>query len=123
MTEWGELLVRRRSAHDQFERLPSAYNEISQQELEELKASYFLDDKQVDDYIKAFRKYDADKSGDIDNQELALLIKDLGMNFPPADIYDMIQAVDVDGSGSIGMCEFITLMADPDGPLGVALAG
>ena len=98
MTEWGELLVRRRSAHDQFERLPSAYNEISQQELEELKASYFLDDKQVDDYIKSFRKYDEDKSGDIDNPELALVIKDLYMYFPPVDIYDMIQVVDVDGS-------------------------
>ena len=98
MTEWGEMLVRHRSTHDQFEHLPRSYNEVSNQELVELKVTYFLDDKEVDDYIKSFRKYDEDKSGDIDNPELALVIKDLYMYFPPVDIYDMIQVVDVDGS-------------------------
>lgn len=97
MAEWGEMLVRRRSTHDIFGRLPSAYDGISKGELDELKAAYFLDDAQVEAYISSFRKYDADKSGDIDSEEIALLLKDLGLNFPPADVYDMIQAVDVDG--------------------------
>ena len=123
MAEWGEMLVRRRSSHDTFSRTPSAYDGITKEEISELKELYFLDDSQVDKYIASFRKYDEDKSGDIDSQEIALLLKDLGLNFPPADVYDMIQAVDLDGSGTIGVPEFIALIADPDGPLGVALAG
>jgi len=121
--EWGEKLVRRRSCHDQFGRLPSAFDGLSREELDELKREYFLDDDEVETYVKAFRKYDQDKSGDIDSEEIALLLKDLGLNFPPADVYDMIQAVDLDGSGTIGVPEFITLIADPEGPLGVALEG
>lgn len=121
--EWGEMLVRRRSSHAAFSRLPSAFDGLTKEELDELKREYFLDDKEVQTYIIAFRKYDKDKSGDIDSEEIALLLKDLGLNFPPADVYDMIQAVDVDGSGTIGVPEFITLIADPDGPLGLALLG
>jgi hypothetical protein len=37
--------------------------------------------------------------------------------------HNVTQAVDLDGSGSIGLPEFISLIADPEGPLGVALAG
>jgi len=119
---WSEMLVRRRSSSERFERTPSAYDGITREELAELKALYFLDDEQVATYISSFQKYDEDKSGDIDSKEIVMLLRDLGLNFPEADVFDMIQAVDVDGSGTIGVPEFITLIADPDGPLGLALA-
>jgi hypothetical protein len=119
---WSEMLVRRRSSTDAFKRTPSAYDGITKEELAELKALYFLDDAQVATYITSFQKYDADKSGDIDSKEIVMLLRDLGLNFPEADVYDMIQAVDIDGSGTIGVPEFIALIADPDGPLGTALA-
>jgi hypothetical protein len=119
---WSEMLVRRRSSTDAFQRTPSVYDGITKEELAELKALYFLDDAQVSTYITSFQKYDADKSGDIDSKEIVMLLRDLGLNFPEADVYDMIQAVDIDGSGTIGVPEFIALIADPDGPLGTALA-
>ena len=34
-----------------------------------------------------------------------------------ADIDDMMTIVDTDGGGTVGLSEFIYLMADPDGPL------
>lgn len=100
---WAEGLSRRRSAHDAFSRTASAFAGITQEELDELKELYFLDEQQVQTYVTSFHRYDEDKSGDIDCKELGLLLRDLGINLPPADVFDMIQAVDLDGSGSIGL--------------------
>ena len=100
---WAEGLSRRRSAHDAFSRTASAFAGITQEELDELKELYFLDEQQVQTYVTSFHQYDEDKSGDIDCKELGLLLRDLGINLPPADVFDMIQAVDLDGSGSIGL--------------------
>ena len=82
---WSEMLVRRRSSSERFERTPSAYDGITREELAELKALYFLDDEQVATYISSFQKYDEDKSGDIDSEEIVMLLRDLGpprLNFP-----------------------------------------
>lgn len=90
---------------------------LSPVDLVELRTEYFLPDKSMHNYITAFRKYDEDGSGDIDVSELGKLLHDLGIKLPEADIDDMMTIVDTDGGGSVGISEFVYLMADPDGPL------
>ena len=45
------------------------------------------------------------------NQELATVMRSLGQNPTEAELQDMINEVDSDGSGTIDFPEFLTMMA------------
>jgi hypothetical protein len=96
---------------------------LTQFDLDELRTEFFLPNTTIQHYINSFRKYDKDGSGDIDLDELSQLLHDVGIKLPEADVDDMMSIVDTDGGGTVGLSEFIYLMADPDGPLAKAING
>jgi Ca2+-binding EF-hand superfamily protein len=53
-----------------------------------------------------FAKYDRNQSGDIDAQELALVLEDLGVDPTPERISAAFQAIDADQDGTISFEEF-----------------
>lgn len=58
-------------------------------------------------FKKAFDKYDADQSGEIDTQELASLLKDLGWDASEEALALATKHLDGDGNGSIDLEEFL----------------
>jgi len=61
-----------------------------------------LTKEQVDQFRKVFDTFDKDKGGTIDKDELGAAMYSLGSNPTKLELQEMIEAVDVDGSGTIG---------------------
>jgi Ca2+-binding EF-hand superfamily protein len=51
------------------------------------------------------------RAGTITTKELGTVMRSLGQNPTEAELQDMVNEVDVDGSGSIEFMEFLQLMA------------
>ena len=61
-------------------------------------------------FTKAFNNYDVDGSGEIDANELFILVNELGMSRTKSQCIEMVDQVDEDGSGEIDFEEFCTMM-------------
>ena len=57
------------------------------------------------------KRFDKDGDGTITTKELGTVMRSLGQNPTEAELQDMINEVDQDGSGSIDFPEFLTLMS------------
>ena len=67
--------------------------------------------ERIEEFRKAFAKFDGDGSGTIETKEIGDLMRSLGQDPTEEELEDMINEVDVDGSGTIDFDEFVTLMA------------
>ncbi|KAF1898302.1 hypothetical protein Lal_00033068 [Lupinus albus] len=70
-----------------------------------------LTDEQISEFKKAFSFYDKDGDGYITTKELGTVMRSLGQNPTEAELKDIINEVDADGSGTIDFPEFLNLMA------------
>jgi len=70
-----------------------------------------LTDEQVSEFKEAFSLFDKDGDGQITTKELGTVMRSLGQNPSEAELRDMINEVDADGSGTIDFPEFLTMMA------------
>lgn len=70
-----------------------------------------LTEEQISDFKDAFALFDKDGDGTITTKELGTVMRSLGQNPTEAELEDMINEVDMDGSGTIEFPEFITMMA------------
>merc|ERR1719242_1373129 len=59
---------------------------------------------------EAFTVYDKNNDGTITTKELSTVMRSLGQNPTDAEVQDMINEVDVDGSGAIEFPEFCVMM-------------
>jgi hypothetical protein len=59
----------------------------------------------------AFMLFDIDGGGHIDSEELEAVVHALGMNPSPAEFDQMLIEADADGTGTIDLGEFLTMMA------------
>mmetsp|Transcript_1770 Transcript_1770/g.1867 ORF Transcript_1770/g.1867 Transcript_1770/m.1867 type:complete len:619 (+) Transcript_1770:86-1942(+) len=86
------------------------------------KGGILLTEKQIADFKATFERYDTDRSGHIDFQEVRDVLNSLGHD-PPDDILKMIlNEIDQDKSGEVCFDEFCTLMSkmlDADGKVNV----
>ncbi|XP_059090231.1 neo-calmodulin-like isoform X1 [Tigriopus californicus] len=57
--------------------------------------------------FSAFQKFDKDDSGAIDTKELTSLLRSMGQNPTDSQVHDMINEIDVDGSGVVEFEEFV----------------
>jgi len=69
-----------------------------------------LSHEQHEEIKEAFDLFDVDHSGSIDYRELKAAMKALGVKVDKAELRKMITDVDADGSGSVELPEFITMM-------------
>ena len=70
-----------------------------------------LTDEQVAEFKEAFALFDKDGDGTITTKELGTVMRSLGQNPTEAELQDMVNEVDADGSGTIEFPEFLNLMA------------
>ena len=61
----------------------------------------------VTDAIEKFNKFDDDKSGSLDTDELGKLMTKMGIEIDDDGMQKCLQEIDEDGSGSVSMEEFI----------------
>jgi len=66
--------------------------------------------KLEDDMRQAFKVFDIDGNGTIDEKELRATMNKLGENLSDADVKAMIHAADKNGDGKIDYEEFIKMM-------------
>merc|ERR1711953_1016985 len=63
-----------------------------------------------EDCKEAFKLYDKDDSGVIPKDELTALLRTMGQNPTDSEVNDMINEVDVDGSGELDFQEFLSFV-------------
>ncbi|GMY05323.1 calmodulin-7 isoform X2 [Fagus crenata] len=73
-------------------------------------ANHFTED-QISEFKEAFSLFDKDGDDCITTKELGTVMRSLGQNPTEAELQDMVNEVDVDGSGTIEFSEFLSLMA------------
>ena len=69
-----------------------------------------LDENQVEEFKEAFKVFDEDNGGSIDDEEFTNLMGMLGYNFTEDEIANIFNAVDEDGEEEILFDDFLTLM-------------
>lgn len=70
-----------------------------------------LTPEQIEEYREAFNLFDKDNSGSISPNELATVMKSLGLSPSDTEITDLMNEIDQDGNHEIDFEEFLTLMA------------
>ena len=70
-----------------------------------------LTEEQIAEFKEAFSLFDKDGDGTITTKELGTVMRSLGQNPTQAELQNMINEVDADGSGSIDFSEFLAMMA------------
>jgi len=70
-----------------------------------------LSDEQIAEFKEAFLLFDKDGDGTITTKELGTVMRSLGQTPTEAELHDMINEVDNDGSGTIDFAEFLSLMS------------
>ncbi|XP_063282938.1 calmodulin-A-like [Pelobates fuscus] len=70
-----------------------------------------LSEEQIAEFKEAFSLFDKDGDGTVTTKELGTVMRSLGQNPTEAELQDMINEVDCDGSGTIDFPEFLTMMA------------
>jgi len=73
-----------------------------------------LDKQKEVELRQAFELFDKDGSGSIDENELAYVMKAMGMNLSGSDLKLLYHQMDADGSGVIEFKEFVDVMAPKD---------
>lgn len=71
-----------------------------------------LSEEQIGSFKDAFTLFCVDEDGSICSKELGLILKSLGQNPTNAELQDMINEVDADGSGRLDFPEFLLMMAN-----------
>merc|ERR1712126_738889 len=69
-----------------------------------------LSEEMIAEFKMAFDIFDHDGGGDINTNELGRVMKLLGQSPSKEELDEIVQAVDVDGSGSIDFDEFLIMM-------------
>ena len=69
-----------------------------------------LSAEEIAEYKEAFSLFDGDKDGAITTKELGVVMRSLGQCPTEAELQDMVNEVDIDGSGTIEFPEFLAMM-------------
>jgi len=69
-----------------------------------------LTDNQIKSFREAFSRFDSDNDGVVSVREVSLVFRSIGYNPTEAELQDLINVVDKDGTGSIDFPEFLMMM-------------
>merc|ERR1712156_12951 len=68
--------------------------------------------EQIKKYKAAFNKFDSDKDGVINGKELGKILRYIGQNPTEAEVQEMIEDADKDGTGTLDIIEFLQMMRE-----------
>ncbi|XP_023336313.1 calmodulin [Eurytemora carolleeae] len=71
----------------------------------------YLSAIQIGQFQDAFVRYDLDADGVVSSKEVGQIMRAIGQNPSEAEIQDMVNLVDKDGTGNIDFPEFLSMMA------------
>jgi calmodulin len=74
-----------------------------------------LTDAQIAEFKEGFSLFDKDGSGNINTDELGAVLRELGQDPTEAELMEMINEVDGDGTGCIDLQEFLEMMVRQQG--------
>jgi Ca2+-binding EF-hand superfamily protein len=98
-----------------FSAQPAVATATANSDVEPIVATHYahdqLSNEQCAEFKEAFALFDKDGDGAITTKELGTVMRSLGQNPTEAELQDMINEVDQDGSGTIDFPGFLTLMA------------
>merc|ERR1711872_1016998 len=69
-----------------------------------------LSEVQIREFQDAFHRFDLTGSGVISSKQIGKVLRFIGQNPTEAELQDMVNEVDKDGTGSIDFPEFLTMM-------------
>lgn len=69
-----------------------------------------LHDMGIKDLTEAFKMFDKNNDGKIDGDELAAVLKSLGLEYNKADVDEMIRRADTNENGVVELDEFMVMM-------------
>uniref|UniRef100_A0A1I8ESN8 EF-hand domain-containing protein n=1 Tax=Wuchereria bancrofti TaxID=6293 RepID=A0A1I8ESN8_WUCBA len=69
-----------------------------------------ITEEEMIEYKEAFHLFDKDGNGSISSKELGVAMRSLGQNPTEQELLDMVNEVDIDGSGTIDFPEFCQMM-------------
>jgi len=84
--------------------------EESQVVIDLLKMRAGFSKNEYEELVDLFHKFDRDKSGEIDTQEIYSVMSWLGYAWKDETVEEIIKIVDLDGSGQLNQSEFLTCM-------------
>ncbi|XP_023037758.1 neo-calmodulin [Drosophila willistoni] len=70
-----------------------------------------LTEEQVKEIYDAFKLFDVDHTGNITAVEMGNVMRSIGQLPTEAELYDLIDTVDLDGDGEVDFQEFLHMMA------------
>lgn len=70
-----------------------------------------LTEEQITEFKEAFALFDKDNSGSISSNELATVMRSLGLSPSESEVTDLMNEIDVDGNHKIEFSEFLALMS------------
>ena len=76
-----------------------------------LMENSILTSEQIGKFQDAFTKHDTTGEGSVDTDQLRQVLRHIGQNPSEAELQDMVNEVDKDGTGSIDFPEFLTMMS------------
>lgn len=76
------------------------------------KQIHQLTDDEIKMYQETFWRHDTDNSGTIDVKELGGMLKSMGREISPSDLFDLVANFDQDENGIIDFQEFLLLMSN-----------
>jgi len=71
-----------------------------------------MSEEQIAELQQAFNEFDVDRGGTINAKELGYAMRAMGMNPTEAELLDLLNEYDTDGSGMIEFGEFCNMMSD-----------
>merc|ERR1711892_2288 len=71
-----------------------------------------LSSVQIRTFKAAFHRFDSDRDGVINGKELGKVLRHIGHNPTEAEIQEMLETADKDGTGSLDIIEFLQMMRE-----------
>jgi calmodulin len=67
--------------------------------------------EEINEYKAAFSLFDKNSTGELDTEDMGVLMRSLGQNFSDKDLKRITEEIDSNGNGTIELHEFLNLMA------------
>merc|ERR1711920_953520 len=84
--------------------------EIEFDEFLEVMTAKITDKNTKEEIDRVFKLFDKDRNGTLEADDLSRVCKELGEDMPEEDVREVIQRMDLDGDGAVGLDDFYNVL-------------